>query len=178
MLYRDLGLFFYFSERQSRDCLPQPAHVKRREHEEEKKTLWSVKLNCSFSVIVNWVQQDPDLQMLLLVSHHKKIVLSNCWVWVVMRVWRVHRQEQRLALYGVLRWVLVWMSVCFLVFTIGQPSRWRLKESASTQSPCPSCDCYCSSAEYPLGPLGEFHFSVTLQSNKLGFEWGKKNKFD
>ncbi|XP_045796562.1 uncharacterized protein LOC123890879 [Trifolium pratense] len=67
-----------------------------------------------------------------------------------MRVWRVHHQnDQRQCSYGVLRWVLVWISVCYIVFTIGPPSRWRLKESS-----CPQCDdCYCSSAEYPLGSL-------------------------
>jgi hypothetical protein len=89
-------------------------------------------------------------------------------VWLVMRVWRVHHQnDQRQCSYGVLRWVLVWISVCYIVFTIGPPSRWSLKES-----PCPQCDdCYCSSADDPLvSPLGEFHFSLTLQSsNKLAF---------
>ncbi|XP_004494644.1 uncharacterized protein [Cicer arietinum] len=62
---------------------------------------------------------------------------------------RVHHQkEPRQWPYGVFKWVLVWMSVCFFVFTIGPPSRWRLKES-----PCPKCDCYCSSAEYPTSSL-------------------------
>lgn len=63
---------------------------------------------------------------------------------------RVHHQnEQRQCSYGVLKWVSVWMSVCYIVFTIGPPSRWRFK-----QSPCPQCHhCYCSSVEYPLGSL-------------------------
>ncbi|XP_029126897.1 uncharacterized protein LOC109797261 isoform X2 [Cajanus cajan] len=73
-----------------------------------------------------------------------------------MRVWRVHSPEQKfLCPHGVvLRWVLVWMSVCFLVFTVGPPCRSRLKKSASsTQFSCPPCDCYCSSEEYLLDPL-------------------------
>lgn len=78
---------------------------------------------------------------------------------------RVHHQnEQRQCSYGVLKWVLVWMSVCYIVFTIGPPSRWRFK-----QSPCPQCHhCYCSSVEYPLGSLGKFPFSLTVQINKFG----------
>ncbi|XP_061348523.1 uncharacterized protein LOC133293917 [Gastrolobium bilobum] len=69
-----------------------------------------------------------------------------------MRVLRVHSLNQRLCPYRVLRWVLVWMIVCFLV--------WRMKESASSQSPCPPCDCYCSSTEYPLDPLGLVNDSI------------------
>ncbi|KAK7337822.1 hypothetical protein VNO77_18409 [Canavalia gladiata] len=74
-----------------------------------------------------------------------------------MRVWRIHPQEQRVCTHqGVTRWVLVWMTVCFLVFTVGPPSRWRLKETQ-----CPPCDCYCSSPEYPLYPLGLVNGSIT-----------------
>ncbi|KAK7258820.1 hypothetical protein RIF29_24407 [Crotalaria pallida] len=80
----------------------------------------------------------------------------------VMRVWRAHYppEQQRVfcCSHVVLKWVLVWVSVCFLVFTVGPPSKWRLKDtttsstsiSTPTQSPCPQCECYCSSSEeYP-----------------------------
>ncbi|KAG4396636.1 hypothetical protein AAZX31_19G223500 [Glycine max] len=78
-----------------------------------------------------------------------------------MRVWRVHPPEQKLCPNGVLRWVLVWMSVCFLVFTVGPPSRSMVKKSASSQfSSCPPCDCFCSSAEYLLDPLGLVNGSI------------------
>lgn len=80
-----------------------------------------------------------------------------------MRVWRVHPPEHKLCPHGVLRWVLVWMSVCFLVFTVGTPSRSRLKRSTSsfTQFSCPPCDCYCSSEEYLLDPLGLVNGSIS-----------------
>ncbi|KAK7284319.1 hypothetical protein RJT34_19064 [Clitoria ternatea] len=74
---------------------------------------------------------------------------------------RVHSQEQRLCPHGVLRWVLVWMCVCFLVFTVGPPSSWRLKERATTQFSCLPCHCSCSSLEYPLDPLGLVNGSNT-----------------
>lgn len=94
-----------------------------------------------------------------------------------MRVWRVHPPEQKLCPNGVLRWVLVWMSVCFLVFTVGPPSRSMVKKSASSQfSSCPPCDCFCSSAEYLLDPLGEFLFLVTVQCKKFGLEVKKKKQ--
>ncbi|KAK7397240.1 hypothetical protein VNO78_18407 [Psophocarpus tetragonolobus] len=78
-----------------------------------------------------------------------------------MRVWRVQPQEQKLCPHGVLRWVLVWMSVCFLVFTVGSPSRSRVKKSESAQFSCPPCDCYCSSAEYLHDPLGLVNGSIS-----------------
>ncbi|RDX70914.1 hypothetical protein CR513_49795, partial [Mucuna pruriens] len=78
-----------------------------------------------------------------------------------MRVWRVHQAEQKLCPHGVLRWVLVWMSVCFLLFTVGPPSRSRLKKTASTRFSCPPCHCNCSSAEYLLDPLGLVNGSIS-----------------
>ncbi|XP_019417782.1 PREDICTED: uncharacterized protein LOC109328664 [Lupinus angustifolius] len=65
-----------------------------------------------------------------------------------MREWRVlHPLKQRVCSNGVLRWVLIWVCFCFLVFTVGSPNKWRLKENIST---CPPCECYCSLAqEYP-----------------------------
>ncbi|KAL2345729.1 hypothetical protein Fmac_007014 [Flemingia macrophylla] len=78
-----------------------------------------------------------------------------------MRVWRVHSQEQKVfGPHGVLRWVLVWISVCFLVFTVGPPSRLK-KSASSTQFSCPPCDCYCSSTEYLLDPLGLVNGSIS-----------------
>ncbi|KAK7332945.1 hypothetical protein VNO80_29702 [Phaseolus coccineus] len=78
-----------------------------------------------------------------------------------MRVWRVHLPEQKICPQGVLRWVLVWMSVCFFVFTVGPPSRSLVKKSASPRFSCPPCDCYCSSAEYLLDPLGLANGSIS-----------------
>ncbi|XP_027931455.1 uncharacterized protein LOC114187403 [Vigna unguiculata] len=78
-----------------------------------------------------------------------------------MRVWRVHLPEQNLCPHGVFRWVLVWMSVCLFVFMVGPPSRSLVKKSASPQLSCPRCDCYCSSAEFLLDPLGLANGSVS-----------------
>ncbi|KAL1350607.1 hypothetical protein HN51_014639 [Arachis hypogaea] len=64
-----------------------------------------------------------------------------------MRAWRVHPP------HGVLKWVLVWMSFCFIVFKVGPPSQWRLKDATTVHSPCPSCEeCFCSLPEYPFNP--------------------------
>lgn len=71
------------------------------------------------------------------------------------------------------------MSVCFLVFTVGPPSRSRVRKSVSSQLSCPPCDCFCSSAEYLLDPLGKFLFLVSLQcSNIFGLEVKKRHKLD
>ncbi|KAI4301842.1 hypothetical protein L6164_035082 [Bauhinia variegata] len=74
-----------------------------------------------------------------------------------MRIWRVHPPDQRLSSNGVLRMVLVWIGLCFLVFTFG------LKRSSSIYSQCPPCDCSCSSGEYlfDLDPLGLINDSLT-----------------
>ncbi|MED6169259.1 hypothetical protein PIB30_019731 [Stylosanthes scabra] len=58
-----------------------------------------------------------------------------------MRAWRVHPP------HGVLKWVFVWMSFCFIVFKVGPPSQWRLKDATTIHSPCPPCECFCSLAD-------------------------------
>ncbi|XP_047152486.1 uncharacterized protein LOC124824150 [Vigna umbellata] len=78
-----------------------------------------------------------------------------------MRVWRVHLPEQKLCPHGVLRWVLVWMSVCLFLVTVGPPSRSLVKKSAPPRFSCPPCDCHCSSAEHLLDPLGLGNGSVS-----------------
>ncbi|KAI4350007.1 hypothetical protein L6164_010539 [Bauhinia variegata] len=69
-----------------------------------------------------------------------------------MQAWRVHPPDQRLSSNGVLRIVLVWVGLCFLVFfTLG------LRRSSSIPSRCPPCDCSCSSSSgeylFRLDPL-------------------------
>ncbi|XP_019418598.1 PREDICTED: uncharacterized protein LOC109329389, partial [Lupinus angustifolius] len=43
-----------------------------------------------------------------------------------------------------LRWFLIWVCLCFLVFIVGPKSKWKLKETTPS---CSTCECYCSSPE-------------------------------
>ncbi|KAE9593666.1 hypothetical protein Lal_00036443 [Lupinus albus] len=70
-----------------------------------------------------------------------------------MREWRVLLPlQQRVCSNGILKWVLVWVCFCFLVFMVGPKSKWKLKETSPT---CSSCECYCSSPEESYLDLSE-----------------------
>ncbi|CAL0302277.1 unnamed protein product [Lupinus luteus] len=55
-----------------------------------------------------------------------------------MREWRVlYPLHQRVCSHGFLRWVLIWVCFCVLVFIVGPKSKWKLKETTLT------CSTYC-----------------------------------
>ncbi|KAA8536902.1 hypothetical protein F0562_029380 [Nyssa sinensis] len=61
---------------------------------------------------------------------------------------------------GVLRLVLVLVSVILVGYIVGRPFFWQLKDSSSAQSSCPSCSCDCSSDTFSI-PLGFLNSSYS-----------------
>lgn len=60
----------------------------------------------------------------------------------------------------ILRLSLVFMSSCFVLYTINPSSNWRFKANSAARGLCSPCHCDCYSDD-PL-PLGEIHLSVTV----------------
>ncbi|GAV63216.1 DUF1068 domain-containing protein [Cephalotus follicularis] len=57
--------------------------------------------------------------------------------------------------HGALRLVLVLVGLSLVVYAVGPPFYWRLRERSVAKASCPSCFCDCSSEiSFPIIPLG------------------------
>ena len=68
-----------------------------------------------------------------------------------------HPSEHRLCSTGVLRGVLVLVSLFVVVYIVGRPILWQLRDNSYAQSSCPPCDCDCDADNIFSIPLGEFY---------------------
>ncbi|GFY91976.1 transmembrane protein, putative [Actinidia rufa] len=54
-----------------------------------------------------------------------------------------HPSEHRLCSAGVLRGVLVWVSLFVVAYIVGRSIFWHSRDNSYAQSSCPPCECDC-----------------------------------
>ncbi|PSS24908.1 Telomere-binding protein like [Actinidia chinensis var. chinensis] len=72
-----------------------------------------------------------------------------------------HPSEHRLCSAGVLRGVLVWVSLFVVAYIVGRPIFWHSRDNSYAQSSCPPCDCDCDADNIFSIPIGFLNSSYS-----------------